>query len=75
MSADDNAKWGLRGTTVLLVVVAAGVVALVIAIPVFRVFLLISLPLGAAVAAGLYLWHKKRPVKEPKDESIRLNLK
>ena len=68
------AKWGLRGTTSLLIVLAA-VVALAVAVPVFRVVLLISLPLGAAVAAGLYLWHKKRPIKEPKDESIRLNLK
>ena len=72
--SEDDAKWGLRGTTVLLAVIA-GVVGLAIALPVFRVFLLISVPLGAAVAAGLYLWHKKRPLKEPKDESIHLNLK
>ncbi len=72
--AENDAKWGLRGRTVLLAVVA-GVVALAVAVPVFRVFLLISVPLGGAVAAGLYLWHKKRPIKEPKDESIRLNLK
>ncbi len=74
MPDEDNAKWGLRGTTILLVVIAA-VVGLVIAVPVFRVFLLISLPLGAAVAAGLYLWHKKRPLKQPRDDSIKLNLK
>ncbi len=65
-------KWGLRGTTVLLVVLA-GIAA--VAVPVFRVILLISIPLGVAVAAGLYLWHKLRPVKEPEDDSIRLNLK
>ncbi|HVP42989.1 MAG TPA: hypothetical protein VMS96_06125 [Terriglobales bacterium] len=68
------AKWGLRSTTALLVTMAA-VVALAMAVPVFRVILLISLPLGAVVAAGLYLWHKKRPIKEPKDESIHLDLK
>ncbi len=67
-------KWGLRGTTVLLVVLA-GIAALAVAVPVFRVILLISIPLGVAVAAGLYLWHKLRPVKEPEDDSIRLNLK
>ena len=67
-------KWGLRGTTTLLIVVAA-VVALAVAVKVFRVILLISIPLGLAVAAGLYLWHKLRPVKEPEDDSIRLNLK
>ena len=74
MPAENSSKWGLRGTTIVLAVVAV-IVALVIAVPVFRVFLLISVPLGAAVAAGLYLWHKKRPIKEPKDESIKLNLK
>jgi hypothetical protein len=68
------AKWGLRGTTALLIAVAA-IVALAVAVPVFRVILLISIPLGIAVAAGLYLWHKLRPVKEPGDDSIRLNLK
>ncbi len=69
-----EAKWGLRGTTTLLLIVA-GVVALAVAVRVFRVILLISIPLGVAVAAGLYLWHKLRPVKEPEDDSIRLNLK
>lgn len=68
------ARWGLRGTTALLITLAA-VVGLAVAVPVFRAILLISIPLGAAVAAGLYLWHKKRPIKEPADESIRLNLK
>ncbi len=68
------AKWGLRGTTTVLVILAA-VVALAVAVRVFRVILLISIPLGVAVAAGLYLWHKLRPVKEPEDESIKLNLK
>ncbi len=67
-----TAKWGLRGTTTVLIVLAA-VVALAVAVRVFRVILLISIPLGAAVAVGLYLWHQLRPVKEPED--IRLNLK
>ncbi len=69
-----SAKWGLRGTATLLLGVTA-VVALAVAVRVFRVILLISIPLGVAVAAGLYLWHKLRPVKEPEDDSIRLNLK
>jgi hypothetical protein len=70
----ESAKWGLKGGITVFIVLVA-VVALGVAVPVFRVILLISLPLGAVVAAGLYLWHKARPVKEPKDESIRLNLK
>lgn len=69
-----DAKWGQRGTAALLIVLAA-IVALAAAVRVFRVILLISIPLGIAVAAGLYLWHKLRPVKEPEDDSIRLNLK
>ncbi len=68
------ARWGLRSTTTVLVVLAA-VVALAVVVKVFRVILLISVPLGVAVAVGLYLWHKLRPVKEPEDDSIRLNLK
>ena len=69
-----DAKWGQRGTAALLIVLAA-IVALAAAVRVFRVILLISIPLGIAVAAGLYLWHKLRPVKEAEDDSIRLNLK
>ncbi len=68
------ARWGLRGTTTVLLVLAA-VVALAMAVRVFRIILLISIPLGVVVAVGLYLWHKLRPVKEPEDDSIRLNLK
>lgn len=73
MAGQERPKWGLTGAAAgigLIIVVAAA-----IAVPVLRVFLLISIPLGAAVAAILYLWHTKRPIKEPKDESIKLNLK
>ncbi len=73
MANERGAKWGLGGATALVITLA--VVALAVAVPVFRVILLISLPLGAVVAAGLYLWHKLRPVKEAKDESIHLDLK
>ncbi len=74
MANQGRVKWGLGGTAALVITLAA-VVALAVAIPVFRVIVLISLPLGAVVAAGLYLWHKLRPLKEPKDESIHLDLK
>lgn len=74
MANQQDKKWGLGGAAALAITLAA-VVALAVAIPVFRAILLISLPLGAVVAAGLYLWHKLRPVKEPKDESIHLDLK
>ncbi len=73
MASEERAKWGLTGAAAGLMVII--VVAAAIAVPVLRVFLLISIPLGAGVAAILYLWHSKRPIKEPKDESIKLNLK
>jgi len=75
MAEQSGNKWGLKGTPAMVIVMAAVVVGLGIAVPTFRVFLLISIPLGAVIAAGLYLWHKKRPIKEPKDESIHLDLK
>ncbi len=74
MAGGENTNRPLGGTAALTITLAA-VAALAAALPVFRVILLISLPLGVAVAAGLYLWHKLRPVREPKDDSIRLNLK
>jgi fatty acid desaturase len=53
----------IRGTAALLVA-AAIVAATAIWLPAYRWFLLISIGIGLAVAAGLYLWHKFRPVKE-----------
>jgi hypothetical protein len=53
----------IRGTAAL-VVAAAVVAATAIWLPAYRWFLLISIVMGAAVAGGLYLWHKIRPVKD-----------
>ena len=53
----------IRGTAALLVA-AAIVAATAIWFPTYRWFLLISIGIGAAVAGGLYLWHKLRPVKD-----------
>ena len=47
-----------------LVVAAAIASATAIWMPAYRWFLLISIGIGAAVAAGLYLWHKLRPVRD-----------
>jgi uncharacterized RDD family membrane protein YckC len=52
-----------RGVAGLLV--AMGVVSiLLIALPAYRWFFLISVAIGIVVAAILYFWHKLRPVKE-----------
>ncbi|MGO9125641.1 MAG: hypothetical protein ACLP6G_12245 [Terriglobales bacterium] len=46
-------------------VIALGVVAvLLIALPAYRWFFLISVGIGLAVAGILFLWHKLRPVEE-----------
>ena len=60
----------IRGTAAL-VVAAAIVAATAIWLPAYRWFLLISIGIGAAVAVGLYLWHKMRPVKENDVENKR----
>jgi hypothetical protein len=60
----------IRGTAAL-VVAATIVAATAIWLPAYRWFLLISIGIGAAVAGGLYLWHKLRPVKEDDVENKR----
>jgi hypothetical protein len=60
----------IRGTAAL-VVAAAVVAATAIWLPAYRWFLLISIVMGAAVAGGLYLWHKIRPVKDEDVENKR----
>jgi len=60
----------IRGPAALIIA-AAVVVATAIWLPAYRWFFLISVGIGAAVAAGLYLWHKIRPVKDDEAENKR----
>ena len=60
----------IRGTAALLVA-AAIVAATAIWLPAYRWFLLISIGIGVAVAVGLFLWHKLRPVKDDDIENKR----
>jgi len=60
----------IRGTAALLVA-AAIVVVTAVWFPTYRWFLLISVGIGVAVASGLYLWHKLRPVEEDDVENKR----
>jgi len=62
-------KVSRKGTTGLIVVLVA-VLILVIWLPPYRWFFLISLGIGAVVAAILYLWYKYKPVK-PEDVDRR----
>jgi len=47
-----------------LLVTALVVAILLIGLPAYRWFFLISVVIGLAIAAGLMLWHKLRPLKE-----------
>jgi len=59
----------LKGSAGL--VVAAGVVALLlIFLPAYRWFFLVSVGIGLAVAAVLYFWHKHKPIR-PEDVDRR----
>ena len=60
----------IRGTAAVAVA-AAIVAATAIWFPAYRWFLLISIGVGAAVAGGLYLWHKARPVSDDDIENKR----
>ena len=53
----------LRGST-SLTAVAALILVLLIWLPAYRWFFLISLGIGGIVAAILYFWNKYRPIKE-----------
>lgn len=56
-------KGSLKGPAGLVVVI--GVVGvLLIALPVYRWFFLISVGIGLAVAGILFLWHRLRPIQE-----------
>ena len=37
---------------------------MLIASPAYRIFFLISVAIGVAVAGGLFLWHKLRPIRD-----------
>ena len=63
MDGAAGSKFGLRGRTGLLVAVLV-VVILLVWLPAYRWFFLISVAIGVVVAAILFFWHKYRPVKE-----------
>ncbi len=59
-----------RGATGLIAAVAV-VLILLIWLPAYRGFFLISLGIGVLVAAILYLWNRYRPIKEEDVEHKR----
>jgi MFS family permease len=60
----------LKGSAGLLV--AAGIVAiLLIMLPAYRWFFLISVLIGLVIAGGLTLWHRLHPIEEQDVETKR----
>jgi len=64
MEADSPKRgFSLKGTAGLLIAIGA-VAAVLIVWPAYRLFFLVSVAIGVAVAGGLFLWHKLRPIRE-----------
>jgi hypothetical protein len=60
----------LRGSTGLVVAIAV-VAILLIALPAYRLFFLISVLIGIMIAGGLTLWYRLHPLKEEEIENKR----
>ncbi|MGA2236101.1 MAG: hypothetical protein ABSG23_11555 [Terriglobales bacterium] len=56
-------RFSLKGSAGLIVAVLV-VAVLLIALPAYRWFFLISVLIGLVIAGGLALWHKLHPIKE-----------
>ena len=61
-----------RGAAGLLIAVLV-VVAVLLWLPAMRWFFLFSFIIGAVIAAGLYFWHKHKPVRVEDDRPLKLD--
>jgi len=62
--------FGLQGSAALFVAIAV-VAVLLIALPAYRVFFLISVLIGVVIWAFLRLWYRLHPIKEPEGQNKR----
>jgi len=62
--------FGLKGSAGLIVAIAV-VAILLIALPAYRLFFLISVFIGLVIAGGLAVWHKLHPIEEQDVEPKR----
>jgi MFS family permease len=60
----SRSGFSLKGSAGLIVAVVV-VAILLIALPAYRWFFLISVLIGLLIAGGLTLWYKLHPLKEP----------
>lgn len=63
-------SFGLRGSGALFVAIAI-VAVLLIALPAYRIFFLISVLIGIVIWLGLRLWYRLHPIKEPEGQNKR----
>jgi len=65
MEPESGSRVGfsLKGSAGLVVAVVV-VAILLIALPAYRLFFLISVLIGLVIAGGLTLWYKLHPIKE-----------
>ena len=63
-------QFSAKGSTALFVAITV-VAILLIALPAYRLFFLISALIGIVIAGGLALWHKLHPLKEEDIENKR----
>ncbi len=62
--------FSLKGSAGLVVAVVV-VAILLIMLPAYRLFFLISVFIGFVIAGGLTIWHRLRPIKEEEVEKKR----
>jgi hypothetical protein len=72
MESESGSRSGfsLKGSAGLIVAVVV-VAILLIALPAYRLFFLISVLIGVVIAGGLAFWHKLHPLKEKDIENKR----
>ena len=73
MAPDSPSRSGLgffRGSAGLVVALAV-VVVLLVALPAYRWFFLISVVIGLVIWRGLALWYRLRPIKDAEVENKR----
>ncbi len=65
MESESGSRSGfsLKGSAGLVVAIVV-VAVLLIMLPAYRWFFLISVLIGLVIAGGLALWHRLRPIKE-----------
>ncbi len=66
----SRSGFSLRGSAGLIVAVAV-VAILLIALPAYRLFFLISVLIGLVIAGALAVWHRLHPIEEEDVEPKR----